>query len=278
MPLDGKIALVTGAGSGIGRALAIELSRRGAFVFLAGRRREPLEETRERLAAPDRSEVVRADVTRSGDRARIVEAVRARGRLDLLFNNAGTIAAASLADTDDARLEQLLATNVAAPFALSRDLLPLFRAAQKPRIVNIGSMFGDIPFPFFSAYSATKFALRGLSNALRAELAPAGIGVTYAAPRAARTGALPEFAHLVGPLRLRLDEPGAVARRIVDAAERGRRSVYPAGPERLFVLLSRLIPDLVERSVARQCAALPGGRGPVDGKAEAEGPVGRVPG
>lgn len=255
MSLEGRIALVTGAGSGIGRALAIELSRRGAFVFLAGRRREPLEAARQQLVQPEKCGIVVADVTRPEDRARIVEAVRAKRRLDLLFNNAGAIAAASLAETDDARLERLLATNVAAPFALCRDLLPLLHAAQKPRIVNIGSMFGDIAFPQFSAYSATKFALRGLSNALRAELAPAGIGVTYAAPRAARTGALPEFEHLVGPLRLRLDEPDEVARRIVAAVERGRRSVYPAGPERLFVLLSRLVPGVVERSLTHRMPA-----------------------
>ena len=273
MPLEGRIALVTGAGSGIGRALAAELSRRGAFVFLAGRRRDPLEETRRQLVNPDQCEIVVADVTRPEDRDRIIEAVRAKGRLDLLFNNAGTIAAASLAMTDDARLEALLATNVAAPFALCRDLLPLLHAAPKPRIVNIGSMFGDIAFPQFSAYSATKFALRGLSNALRAELAPAGIGVTYAAPRAARTGALPEFEHLVGPLRLRLDEPDTVARRIVVAAERGRRSVYPAGPERFFVLLSRLAPGLVERSLSRQMAAADPARGRVVSPGVGAGPV-----
>lgn len=254
MSLEGRIAVVTGAGSGIGRALAEELSRRGACVVLAGRTEKALRETQTRLSHPDRSAVVRADVTSADDRRKLVSAVMHLGRVDLLFNNAGVIAVGPVAETDDATVERLLATNVAAPFALVRDFLPLFHASEKPRIVNVGSMFGDIGYPHFVAYSATKFALRGFSNALRCELKPFGIGVTYAAPRAARTGALPQFEHLVGPLGLRLDAPDAVARRIVEAAERGKRSVYPAGIERLFVLLARLVPSLVERSVARQFA------------------------
>jgi short-subunit dehydrogenase len=178
--------------------------------------------------------------------------VKRSGRLDLLFNNAGVIAAGPLQAADDDDMARMLATNVLAPFALSRELVPFLRNSTSPRIVNIGSMFGDIAFPHFVGYSATKFALRGLSDGLRRELKPLGIGVTYAAPRAARTEAIPAIAHVLEALGTKLDEPEAVARRIVDAALAGRRSVYPAGPERLFVLLARLLPALVDRSVAAQ--------------------------
>jgi len=246
------IALVTGAGSGIGRAIAVELAGRGAQVFLVGRRPGALEDTRRLI--PDRATtwLCRGDLTDATDRAKLARVVAERGRLDLLVNNAGVITAAPIAETTDTAFERMLATNVLAPFALTRDLLPLLRQAASPRVVNVGSMFGDIAFPHFAAYSATKFALRGLSDALRRELEPDGIGVTYAAPRAVWTEAVPAFAHLIEPLRMRLDDPAAVARQIVDAAAAGRRSIYPAGVERFYVLVARLLPKLVDQSVVKQ--------------------------
>lgn len=249
---EGCVAVVTGAGSGIGRSLAIELSGRGAHVVLVGRRRDALKKTRRRIPAGADVSLCPCDITDAGDRERLKGAVGDIGRLDLLVNNAGVISAAPVAGTDDATVERMLATNVLAPFALVRDLLPLLRDSASPRVVNVGSMFGDIAIPHFAAYSATKFALRGLSDALRRELKPDGIGVTYAAPRAVRTEALPAFAHLVGPLRMTLDDPAVVARRIVDAAAAGRRSIYPVGMERVFVLVARLFPKLVDNSVAKQ--------------------------
>lgn len=257
MPPDGAVALVTGAGSGIGRALAVELSRRRARIVLVGRRRAALAETLRRMAVPGRASCVSADLTKASDRAAVVDAIAGLGRLDLLVNNAGVIRAALLDRTDDGGMEAMLATNVLAPFALSRDLLPYLRQGEAPRIVNVGSMFGDIAMPHFVAYSATKFALRGLSDGLRRELGPYGVAVTYAAPRAVRTEALPAFSHLVAPLGLRLDEPAAVARRILDAAAAGRRSVYPTGNERLYVLLARLCPRLVDRAIAGQLRRVP---------------------
>jgi short-subunit dehydrogenase len=252
MPLEPTVALVTGAGSGIGRALAIDLSRRGARVVLVGRRATALEETRRQLQPGTQAWLCPADITDADARARIARTVGDIGRLDLLVNNAGIISVGPVTATDDAVFARMMATNVLAPFALTRDLLPLLRRSAAARIVNVGSMFGDIAFPHFAAYSSTKFALRGLSDALRRELKPDGIGVTYAAPRAARTEALPVFTHLVEPLGLTLDDPARIARQILDAAAAGRRSVYPAGMERLFVLVARLLPGLVDDSVAKQ--------------------------
>jgi short-subunit dehydrogenase len=172
----------------------------------------------------------------------------------VLVNNAGVISVGPLARTTDAELERLMATNVIAPAALIRELLPLLHRAAPSRIVNVGSVFGDIGYPLFGAYSASKFGLRGLSIALRRELKEFGVGITYAAPRATSTDASSAFARLIEPMQMRIDDPAKVARDIWGAVARDADSVYAKGPERLFVLVQRLFPQLVDRSVESQMA------------------------
>ncbi len=133
-------------------------------------------------------------------------------------------------------------------------MLPLLRRAAPSRIVNVGSIFGDIAYPLFAAYSASKFALRGSSIALRRELKPFGIGVTYAAPRATKTGAAQAYGALFEPLQMRMDEPAVVAEQIWRAVAKDSDSTYAKGPERLFVLAQRLFPGLVDRAIAAQLA------------------------
>ena len=254
MRFDGMIALVTGAGSGIGRALAVELACNGAQLLLVGRREAALEETRALLPAPSRGVVLTADLTDPAAIAALVERVGGQGRLDLLVNNAGMVASGKLAAADAASRRRMVETNLIAPMALTLALLPLLRAAPSPRIVNVGSMFGDIAFPYFAAYSATKFGLRGWSEALRRELASSGVAVTYAAPRGTRTPAAEGFADLARAFEMALDPPETVARQIVDGIRRGARDIYPRGPERLFLLLQRLVPGLIDGALIKQTA------------------------
>ncbi len=253
MPLEGKTALVTGAGSGLGRALAIEASRRGMIIALVGRRVDPLHETRLSMEAQTDCLIIPGDVTvpevRRAIRDRLAEEW---GLLHILANNAGIVAAGPLAETRDDELDRLMATNLVAPIALARELLPLLRAATQARIVNIGSMLGDIGFPLFAAYSASKFGLRGLSNALRRELHSVGIGVTYAAPRGVRTEATHAIAQFVDPLGMPLDRAEPIARQIWDAVGEETDTVYPRGRERFFVLVERLFPLIVSRAIAKQ--------------------------
>jgi len=261
MQLEGKRALITGAGSGIGRALAIEASHRGVAVALTGRRREALEATRSQLArSAARSTnclILPADITDGAARRSLKALVAAEwGGLDILINNAGIVLAGPLATLADAELERMMATNLIAPLALTREFLPLLSAGtgsgQKGRVVNVGSVFGDIAFPLFAAYSASKFGLRGFSTALRRELADLGVGVTYAAPRGTRTEATPAMERFVEPLAMKLDDPETVAIQIWDAVLRDADSVYPRGPERLFVLIERLFPRIVGSALAKQ--------------------------
>lgn len=255
MRLKDKFALITGAGSGIGRALAIEAARRGMVVALMGRRADALHETLEMLG-PHRGHIaLPGDITDPGVRIALNDYIeRWSGRLDVLVNNAGVVAVGPLAGTSDDALDLIMRTNVIAPAALIRELLPLLQRAAPSRIVNVGSMFGDIAYPLFGAYSASKFGLRGLSIALRRELKEFGVGITYAAPRATNTDAAGAFARLVGPLQMRVDDPAKVARDVWAAVARDKDSVYARGPERLFVLVQRLFPQLIDRSIAAQMA------------------------
>ncbi len=237
--------MITGAGSGIGRALAAEADRHGHDLILVGRRAEPLRQTAARLSRPVR--IIDADITTAEGRARIRTET---DRLDILINNAGQVPAGALADLDDATIAAAIAVNVAAPISLTRDLLPLLTTARG-QVVNMGSVFGDIGFPFFTAYSATKFALRGFSEALRREVAPQGIAVTYIAPRATHTPAMDSFHALVGPMAMSADTPEAVARHAWVAIAARRRDSYPPTRERLFVALQRLRPRMIDRALTR---------------------------
>jgi len=255
MRLEGKKVLITGAGSGIGRALAIEADRRGAIVGLCGRRMDALAGTLS-MMEPGRGHIkLTGDITIPLIRRNLSLVLSdVWGRLDILVNNAGLVAVGELEELSDADLERLMATNLTAPLALIRELLPLLRASAPSRIVNVGSMFAEIPFPLFAAYSASKFGLRGASIALRRELANSGVGVTFAAPRATRTDAATAFDELVEPMQMKLDDPASVARQIWNGVAKDANVVYPRGPERFFVLVQRLFPHLVDKSLAKQLA------------------------
>ncbi|MFA5900485.1 MAG: SDR family NAD(P)-dependent oxidoreductase [Hyphomicrobium sp.] len=252
MRLKNRIALITGAGSGIGRELAIDAARRGMTVALVGRRAAALQETLEILGDHTGHVALPGDITVPAVRIALRNYLeRWSGRLDVLVNNAGTVAEGPLASTSDDALEHIMRTNVIAPAALIRELFPLLQRAAPSRIVNVGSIFGDIAYPLFSAYSASKFGLRGLSIALRRELKQFGVGLTYAAPRATNTDAAGALARLLAP---RVDDPANVARDIWDAVMRDCDEVYARGPERWYVLVQRLFPRMVDRSIEAQMA------------------------
>ena len=178
-PEQQKLVLITGAGSGIGRELSIEAARRGMAVALCGRRQDALEATALLLGTEASHLIIPADITRPEDRRRIVGRIaNERGSLNILINNAGIVEGGPLETFDDDALARAFQTNIIAPMALTRDLMPLLVAAKPSRVVNVGSIFGDIGYPEFTCYSATKFALRGFSIALRREWKRKGISVT----------------------------------------------------------------------------------------------------
>lgn len=256
MPLEGKRVVITGAGSGIGRALALAADRRGMVIAGFGRRPEALEATLA-LLTPDRGHMaIAGDVTVAADRTRLIAALESVwGSVDVLVNNAGVVEAGPLSDFDDRDLARVFGINVTGPMALTRDLAHLLMKARPSRVVNVGSVFGDIPFPMFATYSASKAAMRAFSIALRREWRPEGIGVSYAAPRATRTAALAAVEERMS--KVRSDTPERVAERILRGIDRGESFIYLPGPERFFALLQSVHPRFFDRMLSGARRSLP---------------------
>jgi short-subunit dehydrogenase len=258
MKLDGKRILLTGAAGGIGALLAEALIRRGARVALVDRNGEALAALAERLATHGGiGHAIPADLLDTPRLGEVVErARRALGGLDLLINVAGLLSFSPLEEEDPAVLERIVRLNLTTPLLLTREALPHLRAGGG-RVVNIGSTFGAIGFAWFAAYSASKFGLRGLSEALRRELDGSGVGVTYVAPRAVRTklntGAIYRMADRVG---MSMDEPEWVAQRIVAAIEGDAKEVHLGFPEKLFARINGLLPRLVDAALRKQNRAM----------------------
>ncbi|MFD5467067.1 oxidoreductase [Kitasatospora sp. NPDC127059] len=224
---DGKVWLITGANSGFGRAIAEAALAAGDTVVAAARRPEALADLA--AAHPGRLVPVRLDVT---DQERIpavvAETVQRHGRIDVLVNNAGRGLIGAVEEYTDRELRDLMELHFFGPAALTRAVLPHMRAQGTGAVVQMSSMGGRFSFPGVGAYSATKFALEGLSEALAQEVAGFGIKVLIVEPGAFRTGfagggalahATPIEAYepVVGPVRTGLPDsdgkqPGDPAR------------------------------------------------------------------
>lgn len=255
MKLDGARILLTGASAGIGRCLALELSRRGAHLALVARDERRLAS----VALQARADGGRAlafpfDLANHARYPDLLKEVLAGlGGVNVLINNAGLSRFGPLAAEVPEAIARLIDVNVSAPILLSRAVLPYLLQQPAGHIVNIGSIFGSLAFPHFTAYSATKYALRGFSEALRRELHGTGVRVSYVAPRTTATGmnsaAVRAFMRETGAA---VDTPQVVARAIAQAMERDRCETFIGMAENIFVRLNALLPRLVDRALIRQ--------------------------
>ncbi len=247
---------MTGASGGIGRAIAIELARAGVDQVLVARRGDKLASVVDEVSRLGRrAEAVIGDITDPETRRRALDAAREKlGGLDILVNNAGVSAHGRFADADPARLRPIMETNFFAPVELTREALPLLRAGREPIIVNISSVLGQRGCPHKSEYCASKFALRGFSEALRAEFAPLGIDVLVVTAGPTDTEFFKHLLEEHGELPWAEGKPVSperVARATIRAMQSGRHEIIPSWRGWLLVTANRFSPRLVDWAMAR---------------------------
>jgi short-subunit dehydrogenase len=184
MNVMGRVAVITGAGSGIGRAIGISLARRGCHLALSDINERGLLETLEQIKPFGVRVTVHPLDVASREAVRMLPdaVIAAHGRVDMLVNNAGVALGGTFAQISEADFDWLMEINFHGVVRMTRAFLPLLQASDDARIVNISSLYGLISPAEQSAYSASKFAVRGFSNALRHELEGTRIGVTVVHP------------------------------------------------------------------------------------------------
>lgn len=247
---DARVVL-TGASGGIGLAITEALCAAGAQVLAVARHEQALTPLLERY--PNSLCWVAADLTFLSDRRKVLSAAEAIGGINLLINAAGVNHFAMLEQLDDSDINAMLAVNISAPMCLTKLLLPLLKQADSAMVVNVGSTYGSIGYPGYASYCATKFALRGFSEALRRELADTRVNVLYVAPRATRTSMNSAAAQALNDaLKSSVDDPQTVASAVIHAIAGDRRDLYLGWPERFFVRLNNLLPHLVDRGLRKQ--------------------------
>lgn len=239
MNIDGSVAIITGASSGIGAATARELARQGAKVVLAARRVDQLTMLVEEIVREGRCALaVPTDLRERGDIDRLVQTTAETfGRIDLIINNAGVGGGSSICDRDES-LQQLVAVNLLAPARIIQVALPYMRRQGGAMIINIGSVVGEIGAG--GMYAATKFGLRGLSEALRRELRQDNITVVLIELGFIRTAMSTDFN---GPK----PGPEVVAQTIARAIQRPRRTIIVPWPYRLLIYGAKLFPGFTDR-------------------------------
>jgi short-subunit dehydrogenase len=252
--------MITGASQGIGRALAEMAARRGAHVLAVARSQTLLQELAAGISSSSGSlRPLAADITKPEDRQRMLRAAEESGGLDVLVNNAGIGATGHFADVGPERLRRIFDVNFFALTETTRTLLPLLRKGQSPAIVNISSIVGKRALPARSEYSASKFAVQGFSEALRAELAKDGIDVIVICPGLTQTNFSQNMLEQAARMpidHLRGMSPEKVAAATLRAIERGRHEVCLTRQGKLILLLNRLFPRLLDRLVARKVRRL----------------------
>ncbi len=259
--LAGARIILTGASGGIGRRLAAGAAARGARLLLAGRKLPVLDE----IAAPLQAHggdvaTMAGDLTNPADMQALIQTAKERfGGLDILINNAGVSSFGHFATSTEPVLREIMEVNFFAPAELMRLAAPLLRRGNRPVIVNVSSMCARRGVPAWSEYSASKFALAGLTEALRAEFARFDIDVLLVVPGLTQTDFASHSLRRDG--RMQIDFAGGmpaahVAENILRGLEKGTSEIVLGREARWLLRINRVLPRLVDRLLARRVKAL----------------------
>jgi short-subunit dehydrogenase len=256
--LQGKRIAVTGASSGIGLALAQALAQEGAKLVLAARSEGKLQEVAR--SGPVETLVVPTDVTKDEDRQRLLDrAVERFGGLDVLINNAGVCSWAHFAESNEEVLRTIMEVNFFGPADLIRRAIPILTRGQQPAIVNVASMCGRRGMPSFPEYSASKFALCGLTESLRAELARFEIDVLLILPGLTDSALADHYLLTKG--RADIDHAGGmdtayVAKRIVRSLKTNKTETVLGREARWLLRFNKFLPRFTDWLIARKIRKL----------------------
>jgi short-subunit dehydrogenase len=260
--LQGTRILITGASSGIGHRLAEQAVGAGARVALAARSADRLEEIARSLSAIDGADVlpITADITVEADRTRLLQTAAERfDGLDVLVNNAGVASFGHFTSSTEEILRRVMEVNFFAPTELIRQAIPLLVRGKQPAIVNVSSMCGRRGVPAWSEYSASKFALCGLTEALRGEMARFDIDVLLVLPGLTNTNLHTNLLHNAGKMKIDFaggQPPEHVARTILRSLARNRTETVVGWEASWILRVNRWLPRLVDRLLARRVRKL----------------------
>lgn len=259
MRFDNKVVWITGASSGIGEACAYEFARKGARLILSARREDRLAAVREKCPDPREVFVLPMDMTEIDlipHRRR--QARDAFGAIDVIVHNAGISQRALAAETDFSVDRRIMEVNYFSVIALTKEILPMMIERKQGQIAVISSVTGFVGTPLRSAYAASKHALHGFFDSLRAEVHDHGISVTMICPGFIRTEISKSALVADGSEYQVMDQAQAngmpvakCARKIVRAVARRKREIYPGGKEIAGIYLKRWFPGLAAALVRK---------------------------
>ncbi|MCS7304566.1 MAG: SDR family NAD(P)-dependent oxidoreductase [Thermoguttaceae bacterium] len=249
--ISGSRAVVTGASSGIGREIARQLCQQGAKVVATARRQDRLQELAQQVQANGGTiEILAGDITDPMFQLRVIQKAQEKfGGLDLLVNNAGVGCIGLFEQSTPARLREVMEVNFFALVEMTRLAFPFLKLGRQPMVVNIGSILGRRGVPYNTEYCASKFAVQGFSEALRAEWAHHGIEVLLVHPGTTDTEFFERVIHRSGGPRWPRHKPVSaeyVARKVLQAIRRGKHEIVPYPWGKVLLWLNWYFPRLTD--------------------------------
>jgi short-subunit dehydrogenase len=256
MQLQDKRIVLTGAAGGMGQLIATALAAQGAKLVLVDLN-EPRVTALVSQLGPEHAAVA-VNLCSDEGRAQLVEVCAALDGIDALINAAGISEYALIGSQTAAKIELMTTINLIVPMQLCQAFLPLLTQAPEAAIINIGSTFGSIGHPGFAVYCATKFGLRGYTEALRREVSDSRVKVYYLAPRAVQTDMNSESViKLNSELGNAMDKPEVVVASILELLTSDRGGDYFLGwPEKFFIRVNALLPRLVDNALGKQLTTI----------------------